>query len=250
MVRDGELRLLCTDPAGSAGRSMVLETQLPPSCSSMPDPPPPPRILLRGESSRQPAALDTSVTPVAPRMGQQRLKYIDGGWTEVKSRKNRRFSSGTPGNSSPPRRQGPDRRRAFNFKSSPSRDAFLSRFKGLCLRCLSLLHQRKDCRDPLCCIICKLPGHFGTEWPENPKNKDRRGSAGDRLGPLQPVTSVEDRHCFHTPPPPTPPPPPATTMVGQSSFSRVDPSCRPCTSNTMVVSPRPWTTSCSSYVTT
>ena len=32
-------------------------------------------------------------------------------------------------------------------------DAFLSKFKGKCFRCLSKLHRRKDWRDPPHCII-------------------------------------------------------------------------------------------------
>ncbi|KAM0858268.1 hypothetical protein ACQ4PT_047934 [Festuca glaucescens] len=34
-----------------------------------------------------------------------------------------------------------------------------SRFKGLCFRCLSSFHFVRNCKGPVHCLVCKLPGH-------------------------------------------------------------------------------------------
>lgn len=96
------------------------------------------------------------------------------------SRKNRRPSK-DPMGSQRIRQERHSKGRAGR-RSSPGRDTFLSKFKGLCFRCLSSLHRRVDCRDPLHCIICKLPGHYGTECPKNQRNKLGSGSMKERLG--------------------------------------------------------------------
>lgn len=125
-----------------------------------------PRILQRGESSSLVLQWDTAYLGVTPHFGHGRLKSIivalspavnisssggEEGWTEVTSRKGRHVGEGSTVPQRRPHGQRSDRHRAFN--ASAGRDAFLSKFKGQCFRCLSKLHRRKDCRDPLRYII-------------------------------------------------------------------------------------------------
>lgn len=156
------------------------------------------RLLTRGDCSSSQPPVSPSVRPDPPHYGQPRLKSIvvmpsaeasqcsdqEEGWSTYQSRKSRKEASCSLDNRM--REQRPDWRHGFN---AAGKEAFLSQFKGLCFRCLSSLHRRKDCRDPLCCIICKLAGHFGHECPQNPKNRVRGGMAKERLGPL-PTRSV------------------------------------------------------------
>lgn len=120
------------------------------------------------------------------------------GWTEDRSRK--------PGGARRPPllvqggRRAPLRSsRRPNFNAVASRKAFLSRFKGLCLRCLSPHHRHVDCRAPLHCIECKLPGHFARECPKNPRNIRDGGSAKERLGPAVGRGPVRKRLRFPSP---------------------------------------------------
>lgn len=169
----------------------------------------PASILLRGECSGSATAFDTPDPAAPPLFGNPRLKSIVvmpspraqvsssgdmDGWTEVRSRKARHASRSPSvrGGRRAPLRYS--RRAAFNAEAS--RRAFLSRFKGLCLRCLSPRHRRVDCRDPLHCIKCKLPDHFARECPKNPKNIRRGGSDKERLGPAVGRGPVRERLRF------------------------------------------------------
>lgn len=67
--------------------------------------------------------------------------------------------------------------RRGDFNAAAGRAAFLSQFRGKCFRCLSKKHCRKDCRDPICCIIYNLSGHFGRECPQNPKRNPAAATA-------------------------------------------------------------------------
>ncbi|XBH55260.1 hypothetical protein VPH35_077383 [Triticum aestivum] len=153
----------------------------------------------------------------------------------------RRSSRGKPGarplrrSMARPSARRPGRRSAINGRDG--KEAFLRRFDGLCFRCLSSRHHRIDCRDPLHCIICKQPGHFGRECPLNPK---RKGHAGCPTRPPQ-RGPVHERLRFpsRSPPPPPPPPPgprsPAMAAMDREAF-HTDASRRPRSSFKMVIS--------------
>lgn len=97
-----------------------------------------------------------------------------------------------PARSRRPRGQRP------SFNADAARAAFLRRFRGLCFRCLSSKHRRVDCRDPIRCIECKLPGHIAKDCPQI-----RRGRTGGPA-PTASRAPVRERLRFPTPPPPAP----------------------------------------------
>lgn len=103
--------------------------------------------------------------------------------------------------------------------------AFFSRFKGKCFRCLNKRHRLVECRDPLCCIICKRVGHFGKECAQNPRNGGPGGSARARLGPLPSKAPVRNRLYF----------PPALESAPMDRFLHCDPARRSRTSNKVIV---------------
>ena len=151
----------------------------------------------------------------------------DLGWTEVRSRKGGRAGSDPAVRPRPSSERRSDRHRDFNARSG--RDVFLSRFKGKCFRCLSELHRRKDCRDPLRCILCKRQGHFAWECPQNPKNGGPGGTARERLKPAPSRAPVRDRLRFPSPARPSPPSP------AMDRFLHCDPARRPRVTNKVVV---------------
>ncbi|KAM0857987.1 hypothetical protein ACQ4PT_048105 [Festuca glaucescens] len=66
--------------------------------------------------------------------------------------------------------------------SNPARVAFLRRFRGRCLRCLSKNHRRADCRDPVRCIDCWAWGHTaGVRCPLFRRPPPSRGPVRDRI---------------------------------------------------------------------
>jgi hypothetical protein len=67
--------------------------------------------------------------------------------------------------------------------ASPARAAFLRRFRGRCLRCLSKNHRRADCRDPVRCIDCWAWGH--TAGVRCPLSRRRPSPKGPVHSPLR-----------------------------------------------------------------
>ena len=240
--RSTRIRRSVADLPGSAGPSQEPNSQPPPPESTV-CPNAPARFLLRGESSKGWAARSPAVHGEHPCSGKNKLKSIvfvpfpapplsssgnEDDWTEVKSRKGRRALQKPAGK---PRRRPSGRsgrRPAINGDAGHA--AFLSRFDGLCFHCLSSSHRRVDCRDPLCCIICKLQGHYRRECPQNPKSRGGTGGSTQSHRPPPQRGPVKERLRFPTPPPSESPP---TAMDRQAYLT--DPSHRPRTSYKVVV---------------
>ncbi|KAM0826959.1 hypothetical protein ACQ4PT_068512 [Festuca glaucescens] len=83
----------------------------------------------------------------------------------------------------------------------PARAAFLRRFQGRRLRCLSTKHRRAACRDPIRCIDCWAWGHTaGIRCPLSRRAPPSRGPVHERLRfPVQPL--VMDRLIASKPAP-------------------------------------------------
>ncbi|XP_044369738.1 uncharacterized protein [Triticum aestivum] len=141
-------------------------------------------------------------------------------WTEVQSRKDRRLGrchDGVLGHDPRPRK---GHRPAFN--ASAGREAFLRRFRGLCFRCLSSKHRCVDCRDPVCCIDCKLQGHTSKDCPSKKGRAPVKARLGSRVG-RGPI-------CDHIRFPSPPPAVPDKTMAHHT-----DPLRRPRSSHKVVI---------------
>nr|XP_045089212.1 uncharacterized protein LOC123497152 [Aegilops tauschii subsp. strangulata] len=218
----------------SSGPSVVPVSPRPPAASTATSASPP-RILLRGECSHAANADSTPVSAQSPPAERQRLKSIvvrpspctspsasgpGDGWTKVQSRKDRRLSRRHDGGLGHAPRLRKGHRPVFN--ASTGREAFLRRFRGLCFRCLSTEHRRVDCRDPVHCIDCKLPGHIGKDCP----GKRGRAPVKAQLGSCVGRGPVCERLRFPSPP---------QTATNKTMSHHTDPSRRPRSGHKVVI---------------